>query len=266
MTYKQHKIDLTNSQLIQVKDTFEACNKIFFFLEDLRRTTYEINQYMLTVNELRDAISKEKRSSFFLRKVDARALIRVINDLPNVPPKLAPSKKIRFMKRRSKRSNVKYSTSVSKTGITIYSSFVTIPKLGDVKIIDTLTNPIRVKAIDVFYDAGAYYIGYDTKDAYANVEFVDKAPKMFVLTKDDLLSRFPVFTKCKECPNDAQRHLDVVENYVNTVLDENKEIYLESLDFHKNENALTNTYLQEFYALLQMYASAKHVKIQFVKI
>lgn len=265
MAYHQHKIDLTNTQLIQVKDTFEACNKMFFYLEDLRLKVYKENHYMMTVNELRNILAQEKRSSFFLRKVDARALIRVVNDLPNVPKKLPPSKKIRFMKKRTKRSNVKYSTSVAKTGITIYTTFVNIPKLGEVKILEPLTKPIRVKIIEVFYYDGDYFIGYDTNDAYANVEFIDKAPKILNLTKDSLLKRFSAFSKCKDCPTDAQRHLTVVEEYVNSVLDTNKEIYLEPLDFDTDKNLTTHTYLQEFYALLQMYASAKRVKITFVK-
>lgn len=264
MTYYKFKINLTEAQRIQINDTFEACSKIYFYLENLRIETYQRTKHVLTVNEMRNIIALEKRSSFFLRKADAQALVKVINDLPNVPLKLPPSKKLRFMKRKSKRSNVKYTTTVRRTGITIYKTGVDIPKLGEVALIEEPVQPVRVKNLDIFIEDGDYYIGYHSQDQYNTVPIPERVVTKFKLTPYHLLKKYPILKKCKDCPNDVQRHMTPIEEIVNELIHTHKEIYLEPLQA-ENENQYETTYLKEFYALLQLYAPQKSVKIIFAQ-
>lgn len=262
MTLQKIKINVTTIQNRQIRETFEACNKVFMYLTDIRRSHFIETGELLKVDDLRDALYAEKKTSFFLRKVDSQALVRVINDIPNIPQKLPPSKKKRMLNKKTTRSNVKYSTTVRKSGIVLQTTFAKIPKLGEVEFVEPLDAPVRVKCVSILFENSDFYIEYDTDDEYSDV-VVLTTRKEFKLTVSKLLKSYPILNKCSDCPTDVQKHMSGIEELINEIVNSNTSITVEALNT-VSENVLKNTYLREFYAILQLLAPKQNVKLNVV--
>lgn len=263
MTYISYELKLTALQKRQILETFDACNQMFNYLINLRKDHYKETRELYTVNELRDILASEKKISYFLRKADSAALRNVITDMPNVPKHLTPSKKDRFLNKIQTRSNVKYTTSMKRVGITVHPTLVKLPKLGDVEIISGPHRPIQLSKIDVFAKGDKLYIGYDLTWELSEQTIKARELQPFELKIDMLLKGYPILNMCKDCPQDVQRHLTSIEKIINLLTDAHNSFIIESISI-LSEDEVSKTYLKEFYALLQMAITRKNLKISII--